>query len=228
MQTINNYKVTIVILILGLIHLSCSTGNIINDDYYLNQEFKGKELNNISLGVLAEDIDPDTINIIDIQPEFLSRFYFLKDFREQFPIGLTYFSNFDNVQWVLYNSTNFNDSKQYSYIDENGIEKYFDLPNSMERLRNENNFDYMMYFETITIYQTDNSDKIELNLKDKKYRTVLNAKYVIWDNKNLVLVTKNHIIITSEFNNQIEHWPFKNAIMKLAAMIIDDLPMFQK
>lgn len=228
MQTIKYYKVTIVNLILGLVHLSCSTGNIISEDYYLNQEFNSKALNNISLGVLAEDIDPDTINIKDIQLDFQSRFYFLKDFRKQFPLGLTYFSNFINVQWVLYNPADFNNYEQYSYIDENGIEKYYDLPKSMERLRNENNFDYLMYFETITIYQTDNSDHIELNSKDKKYRTVLNAKYVIWDNKNLILVTKNHKIITSEFDNQMEHWPFENTIMKLAAMIIEDLPIFQK
>lgn len=228
MQTIKYYKVTIVNLILGLVLLSCSTGNIISEDYYLNQEYNSKALNNISLGVLAEDIDPDTINIKDIQLDFQSRFYFLKDFRKQFPLGLTYFSNFVNVQWVLYNPADFNNYEQYSYIDENGIEKYYDLPKSMERLRNENNFDYLMYFETITIYQTDNSDHIELNSKDKKYRTVLNAKYVIWDNKNLILVTKNHKIITSEFDNQMEHWPFKNTIMKLAAMIIEDLPIFQK
>lgn len=228
MQTIKNYKITIVSLTLGFVHISCSTGNIINEDYYLNQEFKGKELNNVSLGVLTEDVDPDTMNIKNIPPEFLSRFYFLKDFRKQFPIGLTYFSNFVNIQWVLYNPADFNNYEQYIYIDENGIEKYYDLPKSMERLRNENNFDYLMYFETITINQTDNSDRIELNSKDKKYRTVLNAKYVIWDNNNLILVTKNHKVITSEFDNQMEHWPFKNLIMKLAAMIIEDLPMFQK
>lgn len=228
MQTIKNCKATIVFLILGLIHLSCSTRKIINEDYYLNQEFKGKDLNNISLGVLTEDINPDTISIKDIQPEFLSRLYFLKDFREQFPLGITYFSNFNNVQWIFYNTTDFDDSEQYSYINENGIEKYFDLPNSMERLRNENNFDYLMYFETITIYQTDNSKEIELKSKDKKYKTVLKAEYVIWDNKNLALITKNQIDITSEFNIQTEHWPFKNIIMKLTSMIIDELPMFKK
>jgi hypothetical protein len=228
MQPNINYKTPFVVLIIAIIHLSCSTGKIIDEDYYLNQELIGKELNNISLGVLTEDINPDTINIKEIQPEFLSRFYFLKDFREQFPVGLSYFSNFDNVQWVFYNPTNFNDSEQYSYIDENGIEKYFDLPISMERLRNENNFDYMMYFETITIYQTDNSKNTDLKSEKKKYKTLLEAEYVIWDNKNLALVTKNKIYITSEFDNRTEQWPFKNTILKLSAMIIDDLPMFKK
>ena len=228
MQINNNYKVKMVGLILGLIQLSCSTGKEINEDYYLNKEFIGKEFNNVSLGVLTEDIDPDTINYHDIQTEYLSRFYFLKDFREQFPVGMTYYSNFDNVQWVFYNPMDFNNSKEYSYLDEKGIEKYFDLPNSMEHLKKENNFDYLMYFESLTIYQRDNSKKSDLKSGDKKYNIALTAKYIIWDNQNLTLVTRNQIYITSEFDNLFERWSFKNTIMKLSSMIIDDLPMFKR
>ena len=228
MQINNNYNVKIVGLILGLIQLSCSTGKEINNDFYLNKEFIGKEFNNVSLGVLTEDIDPDTIKIQDIQAEFLSRFYFLKDFREQFPIGISYFSNFDNVQWVFYNSSDYDNSKQYGYIDEEGVEKYFDLPNSVKNLDDENNFDFLMYYESISIYQTDDSKIDNIKSENKKYKTVLTAKYVVWDNKNLVLITKNQIELTNEFENLTERWPFKNTIMKMAALIIDELPMFKK
>ena len=98
----------------------------------------------------------------------------------------------------------------------------------MEHLKKENNFDYLMYFESLTIYQRDNSKKSDLKSGDKKYNIALTAKYIIWDNQNLTLVTRNQIYITSEFDNLFERWSFKNTIMKLSSMIIDDLPIFKR
>jgi hypothetical protein len=192
--------------------------------HYLNPKYTDYKIADVSLGIVFQDFKLDTINIEDKDPEFIRRYFFAKDFLEQLPKGIVFFSNFNKVEWIYYNFEIDQELVENKFIIENGEEVYLYLPYTFEELSVQNNYDYLMCFQTITVSETE-------PLKDgkiQKFKTNITAQYQIWDNRNLDLIAINDVEVTSEFDKMPERWPYKNALMKFSAMIIDELPMFKK
>lgn len=225
---ISHNVVSKTLIVISLLLFSCSsqtkTSNHGSSVHYLNPKYADHKITDVSLGIVFQDFKLDTINIEDKDPEFIRRYFFAKDFLEQLPKGIVLFSNFSKVDWIYFDYQIDQEPIENKFIIEDGKEVYVYLPYTIETLSIQNNYDYLMFFQSISI------SEIEPFKDDKnpKYKTKITAQYQIWDNKTLDLMATNEVEVKSEFDKMPERWPYKNVLIKFSALIIDDLPMFKK
>lgn len=225
---ISKNKVSTTLVVFILFAISCSsikeTSNLSSKACYLNPKYADVKYTDVSLGIFLQDLRLDTINIEDKDAEFLRRYFFAKELIEQLPKGIKYFSRFNKIEWIYYSYEIDQEIVENKFAIENGEEIIIYLPYSLKAISFRYKYDYLIYFRNITIYE---SEPLE-DGKDKKFKTNIIVEYQLWDNRNLDLIATNEIKVTSAFDNLTEIWPYKNALMKLSYMIIDDLPLFKK
>jgi len=225
---ISKNKVSTTLVVFILFAISCSsikeTSNLSSKACYLNPKYADVKYTDVSLGIFLQDLRLDTINIEDKDAEFLRRYFFAKELIEQLPKGIKYFSRFNKIEWIYYSYEIDQEIVENKFAIENGEEIIVYLPYSLKVISSRYKYDYLIYFRNITIYE---SEPLE-DGKDKKFKTNIIVEYQLWDNRNLDLIATNEIKVTSAFDNLTEIWPYKNALMKLSYMIIDDLPLFKK
>lgn len=225
---ISKNKVSTTLVVFILFAISCSsikeTSNLSSKACYLNPKYADVKYTDVSLGIFLQDLRLDTINIEDKDAEFLRRYFFAKELIEQLPKGIKYFSTFNKIEWIYYSYEIDQEIVENKFAIENGEEIIVYLPYSLKAISSRYKYDYLIYFRNITIYE---SEPLE-DGKDKKFKTNIIVEYQLWDNRNLDLIATNEIKVTSAFDNLTEIWPYKNALMKLSYMIIDDLPLFKK
>ncbi|MFZ1520263.1 MAG: hypothetical protein WAU11_15910 [Ignavibacteriaceae bacterium] len=225
---ISKNKVSTTLVVFILFAISCSsikeTSNLSSKACYLNPKYADVKYTDVSLGIFLQDLRLDTINIEDKDAEFLRRYFFAKELIEQLPKGIKYFSRFNKIEWIYYSYEIDQEIVENKFAIENGEEIIVYLPYSLKAISSRYKYDYLIYFRNITIYE---SEPLE-DGKDKKFKTNIIVEYQLWDNRNLDLIATNEIKVTSAFDNLTEIWPYKNALMKLSYMIIDDLPLFKK
>ena len=233
MKSQNIFNVNLILAAIALISFSCSSYKEINKTSsqninYLNTRLLNEKYNNVSLGILLPDVGLDTINVDTLLPETKQLYFFDKSLIKQFPIGLTYFANFSKVEWIYYNPSLVDEYVEKHYKNDSGEEGFFMLPFSSQLLMEETKYDFLMHITAITAIQINPEQTPSTNENGQKYKTQIIAQYCILNRRSLGIITINKISIISEFEKLPEQWPYKNAVMKLAASIIEDLPMFKK
>lgn len=232
MQSNKIYHGNIFIVMISLLLLSCATQNKSMDEndkeLYLNSDYEVEKRSNFSLGVIIQDVGLDTINVNNLPDESKPMYYFGKSFREQFPAGMKYFSKFDPVEWIYYDPYLLEESLDYKYLNDQGEERYLTLPYTMEQFREKYKLDFLMFIKYLSVLRIDPEQSQDIYENNKKYKTKIVIDYYLWDNRTLDLISINNTSANSEFDKLKNQWPYKNVIYKLAAQIIEELPMFKK
>ena len=80
------------------------------------------------------------------------------------------------------------------------------------------------------MFQIIYTNKIPADSSNPKSKnaTIIDIQYSIWDRRTGDLVAMDKVNSKMEFDRLADHWPYRGAIMKTAALIFDRLPMFSK
>ena len=134
------------------------------------------------------------------------------------------FSSITKVNWVFFEINYEADIIEYPIKTEDSLDFYMLLPDSLTYFQRVSDADFLFIIQSGMFTQNppDSSNP------RSRYSTIYEIEYSIWDRKNSELVTKDKVTSKIEFDKLSINWPYRAAIMKSAALIFEELSMFEK
>jgi hypothetical protein len=216
------------ILILSFFLGSCSSKVIklqrVQPDSYLSPKYEDQSFKNVSMDICYPFIDFENVppHTDSAHTAMMKEFY--NAFIEYFPQGILTFSSVNKTGWIFFEQDYMSESIEYYTTTKDSLDFYVSLPDSLSNFQKKSNADFMIItqYASFTITPPDS-----LNPKSK-YSTSLDFEFSIWDRNTLDLVAMDKVQAKVEFDRVVDKWPYRSAMMKMAAVFFEKLPMFQK
>lgn len=224
------YKIalTLSILILSILLGSCSSKvtklQRVQPDSYLSPKYENKSFKNVSMDICYpfidfENIPPDTDSA---HASIMKDFY--EAFIEYFPQGIKTFSSVTETGWIFFETDYMDESIEYYTKTKDSMDFYVYLPDSLSNFQKKSKADFLI----ITHYAAFSQSPPDSLKPKSKFSTSLDFEFSIWDRNTLDLVAMDKVQAKVEFNRVVDKWPYRSAMMKMAAVFFEKLPMFYK
>jgi hypothetical protein len=190
---------------------------------YLSPEYEDMSYEGVSMDICIPESKFDYNSGLDsITVANMNNFN--ENFRKYFPEGIRMFSSVDRVGWIFYDVDHNKDFNEYEIKRADGSHFYIDLPEPLNSFQSASSSDFLFIIQNIF----PGYNKQKASEAEKKIVTIIRMEYSVWNRKNLDLIAKDIVESKMESVKISDKWPFRTAILKLAAEVSDKLPMFSK
>lgn len=217
---------TLSILILSILLGSCSSKvtklQRVQPDSYVSPKYEDQSFKNVSMDICYPFIDFENVPLYTDSAHASIMKDFYDAFIEYFPQGIITFSSVTKTGWIFFETDYMGESIEYYTKTKDSLDFYVSLPDSLSNFQKKSNADFLI----ITHYAVFSQSPPDSLKPKSKYSTSLDFEFSIWDRNTLDLVAMDKVQAKVEFDRVVDKWPYRSAIMKMAALLFAKLPMF--
>ncbi len=155
------------------------------------------------------------------------RNHFFDSFKKYFPEALKMFSTFNQIDWKYFEPDYIEYPVDYTVNLNEADRFYYTLMRPLSFYTHDLCTDFFILITEVMISKKTPSEN-DSTENVTKLATTVAMSYSIWDVKNSNLISADRVETTTEFKTTANKWPYRGVITKLAAELIDKLPMFSK
>jgi|GEM_PF-6833507 len=219
---------TVQLFTLLVLFFSCSTKvsklPYKQPDSYLSPKYEDQSFKNVSMDICYPFIDFENVPPYTDSAHASTMKDFYDSFIEYFPQGIKTFSSVTQTGWIFFEPDYMDESIEYYTKTKDSLDFYVSLPDSLSNFQKKSKADFLIItqYASFTITPPDS-----LNPKSK-YSTSLDFEFSIWDRMTSDLVAVEKVNAKTEFDRLVNKWPYRSAMMKMASLLFEKLPMFEK
>lgn len=227
------FSISFQIVTFSILIISCS-GKVTQNPYvtqstYLSSEYEDKTFKDVSMDICYVNSNHDYNGSLDSLTVSMM-INFDDSFRKYFADGIKMFSSVTKTGWIFFDlDENFDyNFIEYSAKTKDGKNFSVSLTDSLSILQRRSESDFLFLVQSITVSQLGPTEADKKQGIIKKYESLIQINYSIWNTKNSDLIAQDIVTTRLEFKKPSGKWPFRGVVLKAASEIFEKLPMFTK
>jgi hypothetical protein len=196
----------------------------IQPDSYLSPKYEDESFKNVSMDICYPFIDFENVPPYTDSAHASMMKDFYDSFIKYFPQGIKTFSSVTQTSWIFFEPDYMGESIEYYTKTKDSLDFYVSLPDSLTNFQKKSNADFLI----ITQYASFSLMPPDSMNPKSKYSTSLDFEFCIWDRVTSDLVAVEKVNVKTEFDRLVNKWPYRSAMMKMASLFFEKLPMFEK